>query len=457
MRNCKNQKENREISMIFKRKIYQKLLEWKKESNGKTALLIKGARRIGKSTIAEEFAKNEYETYIVIDFAFAPQEIHELFKNMLDLDYFFLQLQLQYGVQLKERQSLIIFDEVQFNPLARQAIKRLVQDGRYDYIETGSLISISKNVNDILIPSEERKIEMFPLDFEEFLLAIGDKDLPTLLKMAYQKQVPLGDKQNRNIMRKFRLYMLVGGMPQAVLSYIESNNLKVVDDVKRDIINLYLNDFYKIDSSGKISDLFKAIPSELNKHSMSYQISSVLPNDRKHTVEEQLTELIASKTVLPAYNVHDPASDLSTMYSRKHFRLYLADTGLLVSLMFMNKDFTDNIIYNKLLNDKLPINLGSVYENVVAQILTANGNRLFYHTFANKKQKRNYEIDFFLSEKDKITPIEVKSSGYRAHKSIDLFTQKYSNRIARNVILYTKDFKREDTFFYLPVYMTQWL
>ncbi len=443
--------------MLFTRKIYKKLLEWKRESNGKTALLIKGARRIGKSTIAEEFAKNEYDSYINIDFAFAPSEINQLFKDMSDLDYFFLQLQLQYKVQLKKRKSLIIFDEVQFNPFARQAIKILVQDGRYDYIETGSLISISKNVKNILIPSEERTIEMHPMDFEEFLEAIGDKDLAPLIKIAYDKQISLGDKQNRNIMRKFRLYMLVGGMPQAILSYIEHNNLKLVDDIKRDIIELYLNDFYKTDSTGKISDIFKAIPSELNKHSRSYQISSVLPNDRKSSVEEKIAELIASRTVLPAYNVNDPASGLSTMYSREHFKLYLADTALLITLMFMDKDFTENIIYNKLLNDKLPVNLGCVYENAFAQIVASKGNRLFYHTFANKEQKRNYEIDFILAEKDKITPIEVKSSAYRTHKSIDVFSEKYPKRIGRKLLIYTKDLKKEGDFLYLPIYMSQWL
>ncbi len=443
--------------MLFKRKIYANLLEWKNLFAGKTALLVKGARRIGKSTIVEEFAKNEYETYIIIDFAFAPKHIQELFNDVTNLDYLFLQLQLQYGVQLKERKSLIIFDEVQFNPLARQAIKILVQDGRYDYIETGSLISISKNVKDILIPSEEKKIEMYPMDFEEFLEATGESELIQNIKIAYEKKIALGDAQNRNLMRKFRLYMLIGGMPQAILSYIKNNNFKFVDDVKRDIIELYLNDFYKIDSSGKISNLFKAIPSELNKHGLGYQVSSVLSNDRKNNVKEKIAELIASRTVLPAYNVNDPASGLSTMYSGENFKLYLSDTGLLVTLMFMDKDFTENSIYTKLLNDKSSANLGIIYENVVAQILAAKGNRLFYHTFADKKQKRNYEIDFILAEKNKIIPVEVKSSGYKTHKSIDVFSKKYSKKIAGKLLIYTKDLKKEEEFLYLPVYMTQWI
>ena len=443
--------------MIFKRKIYDRLLNWKNTSQGSTALLIEGARRIGKSTVAEEFGKNEYNSYILIDFAYAPQHIQELFEDLSDLDYFFLQLQLQYGVTLEERKSLIIFDEIQFNPLARQAIKLLVKDGRYDYIETGSLISIKKNIQDILLPSEERKIEMFPMDFEEFLIATGDEQLASLIGMAWNKRISVGDSQNRNLMRKFRLYMLVGGMPQAVLAYIEYNNLQIVDDVKRDIINLYMNDFFKIDNTGKISSLFSSIPSELNKHSASYQVSSVLPYERKSTIEDELSELIASKTVIPSYNVSDPSSGLSYMYSSEDFRLYVSDTGLLVTLMFMDKEFTDNIIYSKLLSDKLPVNLGIVYENVVAQILASKGNRVFYHTFADKKQKRNYEVDFILAEPNgKISPIEVKSSGYKTHKSIDVFADKYSKKIGKKLLIYTKDLKKDQDVLCVPVYMVPW-
>lgn len=444
--------------MLFKRKIYDKLLKWKNTSGGSTALLIEGARRIGKSTVAEQFAKSEYESYILIDFAFAPQHIQDLFKDLSDLDYFFLQLQLQYGVKLTDRKSLIIFDEIQFNPLARQAIKILVKDGRYDYIETGSLISIKKNIQDILLPSEEKKLEMYPMDFEEFLWATGDENVADLIKMAWEKKISLGDDQNRNMMRKFRLYMLVGGMPQAIKAYIEHNNLETVDEVKRDIIQLYINDFFKIDSTGKISNLYSSIPSELNKHGMGYQISSVLPNERQNTVEEEIAELTASKTVIPAYNVMDPSSGLSYMYSSNKFRLYLSDTGLLVTLIFMDKDFTANTIYSKLLADKLPVNMGLIYENVVAQILTANSNRVFYHTFSDKEKKRNYEIDFLLPENNgKMSPIEVKSSGYRTHKSIDIFSEKYSSRVERKLLVYTKDLKKDKDILCIPVYMMQWM
>jgi len=442
---------------MFKRKIYSKLLEWKKESKGKTALLIEGARRVGKSTIVKKFAENEYTSYVMVDFAYASANIQDLFKDLSDLDYFFLQLQLQYAVNLVERKSVIIFDEVQFNPLARQAIKLLVEDGRFDYIETGSLISIRKNVKDILIPSEERKLQMHPMDFEEFLWATEDTDTAKLLKKMFDNRISIGDGQNRNMMRKFRLYMLVGGMPQSIQAYVESNNLEIVDQVKRDIINLYEDDFYKIDSKGKISALFDAIPSELNKHSSSFQISSVFPNDRKDTISEEISELKSSKTVVASYNVSDPNIGLSNMYNQDKFRFYLADTGLLVTLIFKDKDFTDNIIYTKLLNNKLPVNLGILYENVVAQILAANGNKLYFHTFYDKIQKRNYEVDFLIVKEDKICPVEVKASSYKAHKSLDMFSEKYSKRIKEKILIYTKDLKIEGDTLYLPVYLAMFL
>ncbi|KGF10465.1 ATPase [Peptostreptococcus sp. MV1] len=442
---------------MLKRKIYDKLLDWKNESNGKTALLIEGARRIGKSTIVEEFAKNEYESYIIIDFAFASADVQDLFLNMNDLNYFFLQLQLLYGVGLEERKSLIVFDEVQFNPRARQAIKLLVADGRYDYIETGSLISINKNVKDILIPSEERRIQMYPMDFEEFLWAIGDMGTMKILKSFFEERKSLGQVVNREILRKFRLYILVGGMPQSVLEYLESNNLEKVDRIKRDIIDLYEQDFYKIDDKGKISAIYESIPNELNKHTKSYQISSVLPNDRKSTVDNELTELIFSKTVLASYNLQDPNIGLSSSYDLSHFRLYSVDTGLLVTLMFKDKDFTENEIYRKILSDKLPANLGIIYENVVAQILASKGYKLYYHTYYDRVKKRNYEIDFIISKGSKITPMEVKSSNYRKHKSLDDFCDKYSSRVGEKIVLHTKDLDFKESTLYLPVYMAQFI
>ncbi|WP_288847984.1 AAA family ATPase [uncultured Sneathia sp.] len=441
---------------MFKRKIYDKLLAWKNECKGSRALLIEGARRVGKSTIVREFAKKEYKSYIFIDFSIAPQEIINLFNDITNLSYIFLKLQLQYNVSLFERESLIVFDEVQFCPTARQAIKHLVADGRYDYIETGSLISIKKNVKDILIPSEEKKINMYPLDYEEFLWAIGDNVTAKLLKEVFDKKISLGNLQHRNQMRKFRLYMLVGGMPQAINEYINTNNLKMVDDVKREIINLYSDDFYKIDNSGKVSSIYEAIPSELNRHSTGFKISSVITGSKESALNE-LYELIQSKTVLPAYNVNDPNTGLSSMYNKDNFKLYLSDVGLLVTLMFKDREFTSNDIYLKLLSDKLNVNLGIFYENVIAQILATNGHKLYYHTMYNEVQKRNYEVDFLISDGKKISPIEVKSSSYKAHKSLDIFCEKYSNRIKNRYVIYPKDLEVKDNVIYLPTYLAMFL
>lgn len=442
---------------MFRRKIYDKLLEWKTESDGRTALLIEGARRVGKSTVVEEFAKNEYESYILIDFSRASKAVKELFEDISDLDYLFLQLQLQYKVDLHERRSLIIFDEVQQCPLARQAIKALVADHRYDYVETGSLISIKRNVKDILIPSEERKISMYPMDYEEFLWAVGDLTTIPLLKKVFDSGKPVGVQIHRKLMRDFRLYMLVGGMPQAVNEYIETNNFRKVDQIKRDILNLYEDDFKKIDPTGKLSSLFDAIPAQLNKNASRYQVSSVLNGERAENILESIAELKDSKTVLVSYHANDPNAGMSNNKDLGKFKLFLSDTGLFTTLMFKDRDFTENIIYEKLLNDKLSANLGYLYENAVAQILTANGDALFYHTFMNESTRRNYEIDFILARKNKVCPIEVKSSGYKTHASLDAFSRKFSDRILDKYLIYTKDFAKDEDIFCLPIYLVQFL
>ena len=442
---------------MFRRKIYDKLLEWKTESDGRTALLIEGARRVGKSTVVEEFAKNEYESYILIDFSRASKAVKELFEDISDLDYLFLQLQLQYKVDLHERRSLIIFDEVQQCPLARQAIKALVADHRYDYVETGSLISIKRNVKDILIPSEERKISMYPMDHEEFLWAVGDITTIPLLKKVFDSGKPIGAQIHRKLMRDFRLYMLVGGMPQAVNEYIETNNFRKVDQIKRDILNLYEDDFKKIDPTGKLSSLFDAIPAQLNKNASRYQVSSVLNGERAENILESIAELKDSKTVLVSYHANDPNAGMSNNKDLGKFKLFLSDTGLFTTLMFKDRDFTENIIYEKLLNDKLSANLGYLYENAVAQILTANGNALFYHAFMNESTRRNYEIDFILARKNKVCPIEVKSSGYKTHASLDAFSRKFSDRILDKYLIYTKDFAKDEDIFCLPIYLVQFL
>ena len=442
---------------MFRRKIYDKLLEWKTESDGRTALLIEGARRVGKSTVVEEFAKNEYESYILIDFSRASKAVKELFEDISDLDYLFLQLQLQYKVDLHERRSLIIFDEVQQCPLARQAIKALVADHRYDYVETGSLISIKRNVKDILIPSEERKISMYPMDHEEFLWAVGDTTTIPLLKKVFDSGKPVGAQIHRKLMRDFRLYMLVGGMPQAVNEYIETNNFRKVDQIKRDILNLYEDDFKKIDPTGKLSSLFDAIPAQLNKNASRYQVSSVLNGERAENILESIAELKDSKTVLVSYHANDPNAGMSNNKDLGKFKLFLSDTGLFTTLMFKDRDFTENIIYEKLLNDKLSADLGYLYENAVAQILTANGDALFYHTFMNESTRRNYEIDFILARKNKVCPIEVKSSGYKTHASLDAFSRKFSDRILDKYLIYTKDFAKDEDIFCLPIYLVQFL
>ncbi len=442
---------------MYKRKIYDRLLEWKRESEGRSALLIEGARRVGKSTIVTEFAEKEYDSYILIDFAVASREVRELFSDVSDLNYIFLQLQLQYRAELFERRSLLIFDEVQLCPQARQAIKFLVKDGRYDYIETGSLISIRRNVKDILIPSEERKINMYPMDFEEFLWAIGDTVTIPILKQVFERRQPVGEMLHRRLMRTFRLYMLIGGMPQAVEEYISTNNFRRVDTVKRDILNLYEDDFHKIDATGRLSLLFDAIPAQLNKNASRYQVSSVLANERADTILELISEMKDSKTVIAAYHANDPNAGMANSRDLSRFKLFLADTGLFTTLVFKDRDFTENIIYEKLLSDKLGANLGYLYENVVAQILTANGSGLYYHTFLNPASRHNYEIDFLLAKRNKICPIEVKSSGYKTHASLDAFSEKFSDRILEKYLIYTKDMCRDKDILCVPVYMTQFI
>ena len=442
---------------MLKRKIYDRLLQWKENSGGRTALLLEGARRVGKSTVAELFGKQEYESYILIDFSVASRAVKELFLDMSDLNYFFLQLQLQYRTDLIERKSLIIFDEVQLWPLARQAVKALVKDGRYDILETGSLISIKKNVKDILIPSEEEKASMYPMDYEEFLWALGDTSTIPLLRTVFESRKPLGEAVNRRLMRDFRLYMLIGGMPQAVDEYLRTNNFRKVDLVKRNILNLYEDDFRKIDGTGKISMLFDAIPAELNKNASRYQVSSVLTGERADNILELIAELRDSRTVIAAYHADDPNVGMSNYRDLRKFKLFLADTGLFTTLAFKDQDFTENVIYEKLLSGKLGANLGYLYENVVAQMLTAGGKELFYYTFRNEKTNHNYEIDFILPKKNKICPIEVKSSGYKTHASLDKFSEKYSGRILEKYLVYTKDLQKDRDVLMLPVYMVPFL
>lgn len=441
----------------FKRKILDKFKAWKNESDGHTALLVEGARRIGKSTAVEEFAKREYESYILIDFAFVSKNIKDLFNDLSDLNSFFRLLQYYTGKELKERKSLIIFDEVQLCPLARQAIKLLVKDHRYDYMETGSLLSIRENVKDILIPSEERSIQMYPMDYEEFCWAIGQTNAYEIGRTIWEEKKSLGDDINRDLMKKFRLYMLVGGMPQAVEAFLLTNNFSKIDSIKRDILKLYENDFMKFDSTGRASLIFEHIPAELKKNASRYQISSVIENARVGTLLERISKLQDSKTVNIAYNVNAPETGLSQNIDLEKFKLFVCDTGLFITLCFKDRDFTENIIYKKLLSDKLPANLGFVYENIIAQMLVSKGDRLYYHTFSSETSNHNYEIDFIISRKNKICPIEAKSSDYHRHKSLDLFTNKFSKHIESRFLVYTKEYRKDLDIFCIPVYLVPFI
>lgn len=440
------------IEHIFKRKAYQKMLQWKQESHGETALLIEGARRVGKSTLVRQFAKNEYKSFALFDFSKASKEEKALFEDLSDMDFFFTRLKLLKNIALYERDSVIVFDEVQKYPIARQAIKALVEDGRYDYVETGSLISIHKNVENIIIPSEEEVLDLHPLDYEEFLWALGDNSSMDLICEAFQKRRGFGDAVNRKLMRDFRLYMIVGGMPQAVNKYISTKDLAAVDKTKRSIIRLYRNDFQKIDKTGKAMALFMAIPSQLANNANRFQPSTIIDKTRSEQLDNLVFLMQDSKTVNVCYHANDPnvGFDLST--DRSAYKMFVADTGLFVTLAFWDKDFTENVIYQKLLNDNLATNLGYVYENMVAQMLVAAGNRLFYYTFPDGN-KHNYEIDFLLSDKTKICPIEVKSEGYSTHRSLDEFCTKFSSRAGNRYLVYTKDLRKDGNTILVPIYM----
>lgn len=443
------------VKRVFKRKIYDRILKWKNERNGSTALLIKGARRVGKSTIAEEFARREYESYISIDFAKAPAAIKKLFEDLDNIDFIFLTLQSHYHVTLHRRKSVIIFDEVQLCPKARQAIKYLVADGRYDYIETGSLLSIRKNIEGILIPSEETRIAMFPMDYEEFLWAMGDENTFNLIRYSFEHKKSLGDAMHRQLMRQFRLYMLVGGMPQAVNRYLDTNNLAATDEIKREIIELYIDDLRRIDTSGKAALLFESVPGQLAKSKLKFEPWSVVQNTEVDKLADIWKDLEDSLTVNFAYRTTDPNVGLGLHKDLDTFRIYLCDTGLFVTLAFWDRDVVANTLYQRLLSDKLSADLGYVYENVVSQMLRSAGHSLYFYTFpADPEKKKYYEIDFLTSSDNKINPLEVKSSGYKTHRSLDVFIERYSSRISRPTMIYTKDLMWENGILYLPAYMT---
>ena len=391
----------------------------------------------------------------MLDFSKVADNILSIFDDISNLNMFFLRLQAETGVTLYEHESIIIFDEVQLFPKARQAIKHLIKDGRYHYLETGSLISIKKNVKDILIPSEEMKISVFPMDYEEFCWATDNNY--DLLKQLAETGKSIGQSTNRKLMRDLRIYIAVGGMPQAVEAYVRGDNFSDIDMVKRQIIGLYEEDFKKIDSSGRISALYHSIPAQLAKGVRKFRITTAIGKRNNSKAEELLYDLIDSKTVLPCYNCMNPGVGLATTKDFDSYKLYLSDTGLFVTLMFIDRPAVENDVYAKLLSDKLPANLGYLYENLVAQIITASGRELFYHTWEKKESTHYYEVDFLVSEKSKIKVFEVKSSGTGKHESISEFTNKYSKHVKSSFLLSQKDTANDGALFFKPFYALPFL
>lgn len=447
----------------MKRKIYEDILKWKKESNGKTALLIEGARRVGKSYIAEKFAKENYKSYILIDFSKAPNEIKELFENYLDnLDYLFTYLSEYYGKKLYKRESIFIFDEIQLCPRARGAIKHLVADGRYDYIETGSLISIKKNVKDILIPSEEEKIRMYPFDFEEFLWAMDNNTIMDFIRECYKRRKALGQALHRKAMDYFKEYMIVGGMPQAVEMYADTRDFEKVDKIKRNILNLYREDIrkYAEDLNLKVEQIFDTIPSQLQKHEKKFNISSLDENARYRNYEGAFYWLNDACLVNIAYNTTEPNIGLGQRIDSNALKCYMADTGLLLSMTFNEKSIVNEQIYKKILFDKLSFNEGMLMENIVAQMLVSSGRKLYFFSRNDRNDAADtMEIDFLISKdlvtsKHNIIPIEVKSGDRYTFTSLNKLNNKYKEYLAQGIILHTKDLKEEEGVLYLPLYMT---
>lgn len=447
----------------MRRKIYTELLKWKEEEAGRTALLIDGARRVGKSYIVDNFAKQEYKSYIIIDFNRVNQEVTELFENYLnDLDLFFMYLSNYYNVKLYERDTLIIFDEVQLFPRARAAIKYLVADGRYDYIETGSLMSIKKNVKDIVIPSEERHLRMYPLDFEEFLWALDNESLMDFIKVFFEKKKPLGAALHRKAMDYFRQYMIVGGMPQAVERYVETKDFERVDRVKRDILELYRADIVK-HAQGyemKVEQIFDDIPAQLQKHDKKFKLSSLKKEARFRDYEDAIFWLSDAMIVNVCYNSTAPNIGLKLNMDRVTMKCYMADTGLLISHAFDENGIVSEEIYKKLLFDKLEVNKGMIMENIVAQMLVASGHKLyFYNNPSRDDASLRMEIDFLIAKskitsKHNISPIEVKSGGKYTLTSLKKCREKYTEQLDTLYVLHKNDLKVEEGIVYLPLYMT---
>ena len=447
----------------MKRKIYNELLKWKEKESHRTALLIDGARRVGKSYIAEKFGANEYKSYILIDFFQAGNEVKDLFENYLnDLDTFFKYLSAIYNTKLYEHNSLIIFDEIQFYPRARAAIKYLVKDGRYSYLETGSLVSIKENVKDILIPSEERHIKMYPMDFEEFLWAIGNESLMEIIRENYDNKKPMGQVLHRKAMTCFRQYLIIGGMPQAVSEYVQTDDLESVDQIKRNILTLYRNDISKhaIGYERKVTSIFDEIPSQLQKHEKRFTLSSLGRSARFREYENSFLYLDDSMIINTCYNSTAPNIGLKLNRDNSSMKIYLADTGLLISHTFDEESLEIDQVYNKLLLGKLEINEGMIFENIVAQMLVASGHKLYFYSNPSRNDKnQRMEIDFLISKRKvtsrhNISPIEVKSGKRYTLSSINKFKTQFAEQLDVAYVIHTNDYKEENGIIYLPVYMT---
>lgn len=448
------------MKMIFRRKLTDEMRKWKQLSEGRTALMIEGARRIGKTTIAEDFAKKEYQDYMILDFAKESRDVKNLFlENIGDIDIFFRNLFLLKGKELPKHRAVIILDEVQLFPAARQAIKFLVQDGRYDYIETGSLISIRENVKDILIPSEEYSVQMYPMDFEEFLWAQGNTVLGPYIKECFDKRRPLGNQIFRQAMDQFRTYLAVGGMPQAVADFVNKRTYAEIDFTKRTILKLYEEDLHKYGKKdhGKAAALFETIPDQLENRNAIFKFSKVDKNARYDDSLEAIEFLDKSMIVNRCVNVTEPQAALEGKADRSNFKMYLGDTGLLVTQILNSASSSDDDIYRKLIFGTLGTDEGRVMENMTAQMLRAAGHRLYFHEYLYQPEgtqtPKKYEIDFLIVRRHKVCPIEVKSSGYRRHQSFDYFIQKYPIKVEDRYILYTKDVRYEDGVTYLPIFM----
>ena len=447
----------------MRRKITEQMLQWKQKSQGRTALLIDGARRVGKSYAAESFARENYKSYILIDFNEAGPDIKDLFDhNLRDLDSFFMYLSAAYGVKLYERNSLIIFDEVQLCPRARAAVKFLAADGRYDYMETGSLMSIRENVRDIVIPSEERHVKMYPMDFEEYLWARQEEPLCQLIKNCFEKKIPLGQAMHRKAMTLFREYVIVGGLPQAVQEYLLTKDFEAVDAIKRDILALYRADIAK-HAAGyerKAENIFDEIPSQLSRHEKKFTLSALGKGTRFRDYESAFLWLEDSMIVNICYNSTEPSIGLKLNRDNSSFKMYMADTGLLISHTFDENGLVSEEIYKKLLFGKLEVNEGMFFENVVAQLLAANQHRLYFYSNPSRQDKESrMEIDFLIAKskttsRHNISPLEVKSGKHYTLSSIQKFAKKYHEQLCTPFVLHTEDLKEKDGIVYLPVYMT---